>query len=358
MSCVECTSPARERLASLRAEVRRRGWLMKPTGRLVAEFVGHAVVALAGIAMLTWARTWATTAAGLALATAGSLGVATHAHGSSHYATSDRRWVNELLTYIGYPCFLQLSATYWWRKHVTIHHNRPNVVGVDEDIDLAPWFVLTPADFERTTGFGHRYYRVQTLLLPVAIAAIGFHMHVAGWKYVIASLARPSERRLVHWIDGVCLMLHIALWIALPSYFVGPSRALLTYVARIAALNVALFCVLAPAHLPAEALFLDPATEGDDFVWRQTATTVNYDGGWVARVFCAGLQYQIEHHLFPTVSHVHYPRMQPLVREFCARHGYPYRVIRWPAAIWKSLRVFATLKPMGGAAAARPERPL
>src|SRR5262249_9695630 len=155
-------------------------------------------------------------------------------------------WVNELLTYIGYPCFLQLSATYWWQKHVSIHHNHPNVVGVDDDIDLAPWFVLTDDDFARTRGLRRRYHRLQALLLPFAIGAIGFNLHVAGWRHVIGSLRDGSQRRAAHWIDCACMVLHLAIWIAAPMYFVGPTRTLVVYAVRVVALSFALFCVLAP----------------------------------------------------------------------------------------------------------------
>lgn len=340
----------RDVLSSLRAEVRRRGLLEKATGRIVAELAAHAVIAIAGIGLLIAARDPWLFALGLLTATVGSLGVATNTHGSSHYATSDRRWVNELLTYVGYPCFLQLSATYWRRKHVIVHHHHPNVAGVDDDIDLAPWFVLTVDDYRRAGALRRCYHRVQWLLVPLAIAAIGFNMHLAGWRHLLRALMSPSERRPAHWIDVACMVLHVLVWIVLPMYLVGAPRALTVYTVRIAALSVALFCVLAPAHFPIEASCLRAGSDDDDFVWRQTATTVNYSGGSLGAALCSGLQYQIEHHLFPSVSHVHYPKLQPLVREFCLVNGYPYRVLPWPEAIWKSLRVFWSFKPTVSAA--------
>ena len=59
---------------------------------------------------------------------------------------------------------------------------------------------------------------------------------------------------------------------------------------------------------------------------------------------CAGVEYQIEHHLFPTISHVYYPEVSRLVAEFCRRHGYPYRSVSWARGIWESFLTFARPK--------------
>ena len=334
-------------LALLRSEFRRRGWSDKATGRVIGELSSRATVALSGIVLMYWQPAWWSFLVGLALATAGSLGVATNTHSSSHYASSDRRWVNELLTYLGYPFFLMLSATYWHRKHVVIHHTNPNVVGVDDDIDLMPWFALTREEFERASGFRRVYYRCQWILLPLAIAVTGFQMHVAGWRHVIRTLADPTVRRTAHWIDLGCMVLHLIVWIALPAYLLDPVIAIEVYVARIVLMGFGLFAVLAPAHLPHEACFLRREAMAADFVLRQTATTVNYRSGVVARFVCSGLQYQIEHHLFPSMSHVHYPAIQPMVERFCERHGYPYRVLSWPVAVWRSLQAFWMVRDVG-----------
>ena len=56
------------------------------------------------------------------------------------------------------------------------------------------------------------------------------------------------------------------------------------------------------------------------------------------------MQYQIEHHLFPGVPHVYYPKLSPLVRRFCEENGYPYRTLGWAEAIWKSLIIFRNPK--------------
>jgi fatty acid desaturase len=83
-----------------------------------------------------------------------------------------------------------------------------------------------------------------------------------------------------------------------------------------------------------------------DYLLLQTTTTVNYRSGRLGRFFCCGADYQIEHHLFPGIAHTWYPRISPLLREFCAENGYPYRTLGWWEGIRKSLAVFVRPKPV------------
>ena len=73
---------------------------------------------------------------------------------------------------------------------------------------------------------------------------------------------------------------------------------------------------------------------------RQAATSVNFRTGFVGRLLCSGLEFQIEHHIFPNLSHVYYPQVRPLVEKLCREKGYPYRTMGWGEAIWKSYKVF------------------
>jgi fatty acid desaturase len=102
-----------------------------------------------------------------------------------------------------------------------------------------------------------------------------------------------------------------------------------------------MFAVLAPGHFPDEAIVVEKADlVEENFVLRQAATSINFRTGFFGRLICSGLEFQIEHHLFPNLSHVHYPKVSKLVEEFCHTNGYPYRTLGWGEAIWKSWKVF------------------
>lgn len=328
-------------LADLRREFGARGYGRKATGRILFELGLHLVLALGGLAVFCTFASAPVRLCGLIVSTAGSIGVGTNTHTSSHYATSDRRWVNELLAFFGYPFFLGLSASFWWRKHVVVHHPAPNVIGVDEDADLTPWLAMTDQDIDAARGALRFYYaRLQWVLLPLILAANGFSMQRSGWVYLIGCLQDGGRRKAVHWIDLGCLLLHLAVNLGVPLLFVAPATVLLVYALRITLLGYAMFAMLAPGHLPAEAARVRVDHKQADFLLLQTATTVNFYTGPIGRLICSGLEYQIEHHLFPHVSHVHYPAMSGRVRDLCRMHGLPYRSYSWDVALWKSWQIF------------------
>ena len=136
----------------LTAACRARGRYQRRTGRVVFELAWHIATFLVGLIVLVASELWLLKATGLLLVTVGLLGVGTNTHTSAHYATARARWINEALTFFGYPFFLQLSATYWWDKHNVRHHPHANVLGMDPDVDLSPWVALTALEIERHRG--------------------------------------------------------------------------------------------------------------------------------------------------------------------------------------------------------------
>lgn len=332
-------------LAQLRREFAARGWARKATARVVSEWLFHLGVAFGGMWLFLSHDSIIVRVCGMLLSTAGSMGLATNTHTSSHYATSRRRWLNELLTFLGYPMFTGVSACYWWHKHIVLHHPAPNVMGVDSDIDLTPWFARTQEEIRSKSGWLRWYYdRLQPFVFPFTIPLIVFNMQVSGWRWLLSNPGRRwhSKRR----IDFAAIALHYLVWVAVPLMFCAPANVAAFYFLRLGLLGCAMFVVLAPAHFPEEAVCLKGVDDKRDNVLLQAAATLNFRTGIVGRLICSGLQYQIEHHLFPTVSHVFYPKMAPLVKDFCLKHGIPYRSYSWDAIVWKCLRVFHAPPPI------------
>ena len=330
-------------LTALRRELTNKGFGRKPTAHVVTQLAVHVGLAVAGLILFFASDHLALKVAGMLISTAGSTGVGTNTHTSSHYATSERRWVNEALTFFGYPFFLGLSATFWWNKHVVVHHPAPNVIDVDDDADFMPWLALTDRDVGQVQGWRRLYYRhLQWWLFPIVLAGNGFNMGRAGWTFVIAGLRSDDRHKRLLWIDLASLILHLVVFVGVPALFVSLPVAAGAYVVRITLMGYALFAVLGPGHLPAEAARLSADQKDADYLLRQTATTINFNTRLVGRFVCSGLEYQIEHHLFPNISHVHYPKVAPIVRDFCRVHGLPYRSYPWPVALWKCWAVLRT----------------
>ncbi len=323
----------------LRAEIRALGLDRRRAAPILRIIALHLAVFAASVAAYIaidalWYR-----ACCLVVMSAAAIGVGTHTHTSAHHATSERRWLNATLTYLGYPLFGGFSACWWAHKHHVIHHAAPNVVGVDEDADLGPYFALTEAEVARSRGLLRVWYRLQWLVFPFALALNYVNFVAHGWAFVLGRLARGQGRRPALLLDLAMMTLHVVLSIGLPAIWLGLPGALVLHLLRYVGLGVGMFLVFAPGHFPAEAVVLGRRAGPGEFARLQIAATTNFRAGLVGRLICGGLEQQIEHHLFPNVSPVHDRRLGALVRQFCARNGLPYHEASWDRAVWRSLAV-------------------
>jgi len=332
--------------ARLRAEVRARGLDQPAPWHVIAELAFHVAVAVSGAVIYFKSELVVLRLLGMVVTTLGATGVGTNTHTSSHQATSDKRWLNELLLYFGFPLFLQLSATSWKHTHITMHHANPNVDGVDGDADLTPWLTLTEPPIARAPRHMRFYYKHQWLLVPFMIFMDGYLRQFEHWHRVIGALSDRQRRSKAHVYDALALCGHWVVWVILPSLFLPVSQVLVFHFGRLFMIGYPLFCILAPGHMPVEAVATTPDAGGADFLRLQTAATVDFYTNWYGRLLTSGLGYQLEHHLFPRVSHVRLRTLSFMVRDFCEREGLPYRSFGWPTAIWKSWMAFKHPKPV------------
>lgn len=337
--------PIPAQMATLKAELRRRGYYRPAPVRLMLEWVYNLALALGGLAGWWLLKPWWLAAAALLISTLGMGGVATLAHTAAHGAGLPWRWANALFGYLGFSFMLMISIGYWRDKHNRLHHAHPNVVGIDQDCDLMPFFAMSEADVPRVRGVRRFYYRhIQGWVFPLALTFNLFNIQRSSWSHLIARMA--NGRTASDWLDLLSLLAHIEVWIVAPCLALSPAQGILLYVLRIGLLGHFAFFVLAPAHFPAEADLVEgPAAERDLFM-RQLQGTLNFRTGLVGRLACNGLEFQIEHHLFPGICHVHYSKMAPLVRDFCLRNGYPYRCFGWGEAILKSYAAVFRPRPI------------
>lgn len=326
----------------MRLQFKELGLYAKPTYRIISELLAFLVLATVSYVLLFLSNNVLMKCVWMMLNCLSSFGVASNTHTSSHHATSRSRNVDNLLTFFGYPLFSNISATYWRNKHVKIHHAFPNVLHVDRDAEPSPWFTFNRLVLTNRSGIVLLYYKVQWLFVPFALAFNFLNFVINGWCYVARKLM-SHERRLIFLWDGLLLVLHVLLWLVLPLAFFPMDEVFLLIFLRYAIIGYLMFIFFAPAHFPEEAPFVKQAENGD-FLLHVTTTTLNFKPGPVGRLISAGLEYQIEHHLFPTISHVHYPTVSKYLKAHCHKFGYPYRELSWYQAIIKSLKVFKNLK--------------
>jgi linoleoyl-CoA desaturase len=247
-------------------------------------------------------------------------------HDGGHRAYSNRRWINKLMALS--LDLLGGSSYIWARKHNSIHHSYANITGHDDDIDVGLLARLSP--HQRRLKFHrlqHFYLWALYGLLPIkwqfyddframVTGCIGEHQFV-----------QPKGWDLVTFIGGKAVFFSLALVIPLLLHPV--SAVLLFYVTASVVQGVVLSVVFQLAHCVEEAAFPLPRRDTGrmEATWaaHQVETTVDFArGSRLLSWFIGGLNFQIEHHLFPQICHVHYPALSLLVEQTCKEYGLRY----------------------------------
>jgi fatty acid desaturase len=142
------------------------------------------------------------------------------------------------------------------------------------------------------------------------------------------------------------MIAHWVIWTIIPIFIFGFANVAIFFMVQMFIMSYIMYALFAPAHYPAEAIQISREAMRDDYLMLQTATAVNFTTGPVGRLLCGGVEYQIEHHLFPWVSTTRYPELSVLVKKFCDDHGYPYRSQSWARGLWTAYLTLWSPKPI------------
>ena len=273
-------------------------------------------------------------------------------HDASHKAYSDRPWLNRLMAM---SVDMVGGSSYVWRwKHVVFHHMYVNVAGHDTDIELGVFGRLCPQQPWRAPYRWQQWY-----LWPLyGVMTIKWHFYDDYRDVILGRMGanpfpRPRGWDLAVFVGGKLVFLALAFGIPLlfhPFWVVA-----LFYVITAAVTGVVLAVVFQLAHAVEEAHFPlpEPGTSRITMPWavHQVETTVDFArGNRLVSWLVGGLNFQIEHHLFPTLSHVNYPAIAGIVESTCREFGVPYAANKsFGSAVASHFR---WLKRMGAAASA------
>jgi linoleoyl-CoA desaturase len=273
-------------------------------------------------------------------------------HDGGHRAYSDRPGVNTLLAMTLDKVGGSSYARRW--KHAAFHHMYVNVHAHDTDIELGIFGRLAPEQPHRALYRWQQWY-----LWPLyGVMVIKWHFYddfrdVLTGRMGVNPFPRPRGWDLVVFMGGKLVFLTLAFGIPL---LLHPFWAVaLFYAVTVAVTGVVLSVVFQLAHAVEEARFPmpEPGTTRMVEAWavHQVGSTVDFARedrlvSWLV----GGLNFQIEHHLFPTLSHVNYPAIAGVVEATCKEYGVPYAAnATFSGAV---ISHFRWLKRMGRAEAA------
>jgi linoleoyl-CoA desaturase len=247
-------------------------------------------------------------------------------HDGGHQAYSRSRWINALMAMT-----LELlgGSTYLWRwKHGVFHHAHVNITGHDTDIDLGILARLTPHQRRRAFHrWQHLYLWVFYGLLVIKWQLIGDFRKVITGRMGSRPFPRPKGGDLAGFVAGKAVFFTLAFGIPLYVHSVGAVLVYYTVTGLVAGILLSL--VFQVAHCVEEAAFPVPdANTGrmeQGWAIHQVETTADFArGSRLITWLVGGLNFQIEHHLFPRISHANYPALSMLVEATCRDFGVRY----------------------------------
>lgn len=293
--------------SSLLHTVRNLGLLGRRTGFYWGVFAALVLITVGlGVAFVLLGDSW------YQLIIAGVLGIiltqfAFLAHEASHRQVFESGPANDRAGRILANLFVGISYAWWMTKH-SRHHANPNVVGKDPDIepDVIRFNEKDAAEVNWLTSF---ITRKQGYLFFPLLTLEGINLHIHGFKTVFGK-GRVDKR----WLEITMLTTRIVLYFAVIFYFLPLGMAFAFIGVQMAVFGVYMGASFAPNHKGMPQL---PHESKVDFLRRQVLTSRNIRGGTFMDTFMGGLNYQVEHHLFPNMARPHLKKAQEITKEYC-----------------------------------------
>ena len=247
-------------------------------------------------------------------------------HDACHDSYSSKKWVNGVLSLTMNA--MGSCAFFWKQKHNIIHHTYTNIEGADDDIAQTKYLRQSPTQKWLPV---HRY---QHIYLTIAYSLMVFMW--LGFndfkKYFAKKINRTplqpmsTGEHITFWVSK---LLYVVFYILIPVYFVGWLPWLIGYVTMGIVIGIVLSYTFQLAHAVEgpefESVGIDDKKIESEWAVHQVRTTANFaPKNKIVSWFIGGLNYQIEHHLFPRISHIHYPGISGIIKEHCQRYGLPY----------------------------------
>jgi linoleoyl-CoA desaturase len=247
-------------------------------------------------------------------------------HDACHGSYSSKKWVNDTLGLTLNA--LGGNAFFWKQKHNVLHHTYTNISGLDDDIAQSKLLRQSPAqEWKPIHQYQHIYLPVAySLTLFMWVCARDFKKYFTRKIHNTTLQPMNTKEHITFWISKV---LYALFYMVIPIVAVGFWAWLAGFAVMGLTAGIVLSYVFQLAHAVEgpefDAVGIEDKMIENEWAVHQVRTTCNFSpGSKIINWYVGGLNYQIEHHLFPRISHVHYPEISPIVREHCERFNVPY----------------------------------
>ncbi|WP_242504118.1 fatty acid desaturase family protein [Promicromonospora panici] len=238
------------------------------------------------------------------------------AHEASHRQVFESGPRNDRVGRLLANAVVGISYSWWMNKH-TRHHANPNRVGKDPDIENDT-IAFTEDGAREQRGLKRWINRYQGWLFFPLLTLEGVNLHITSIRSLFHG---PPETLRTRIRELVTITVRLSAYVAILFWALPPGMAFAFLGVQMAVFGVYMGASFAPNH---KGMAIIPADSRMDFLSKQVLTSRNIRGGWFMNILMGGLNFQIEHHLFPSMPRPHLIRTAEIVREHCAHLGIPY----------------------------------
>jgi len=239
--------------------------------------------------------------------------VALVGHDAGHLAIFRTMRANWLLGWVCWSLVLGIGFWYWYDRH-NRHHANTNDLASDPDLQWAGLVAYTDDALHTRPRRMRWLIRHQALLGPIYTLGLAFAFRAESWVFAIRQLQGRRQK-----IELALVASSLIVWIA-PAVWLGWAWVATFLVGQVLA-GLYLALAIAPNH---KGMPTWPAEEPLSFLGRQVLSSRNILPHPITDFVFGGLNYQIEHHLFPNMPRVHFGQARAIVQPFCRERGLPY----------------------------------
>jgi fatty acid desaturase len=233
------------------------------------------------------------------------------AHEASHRQVFRNNKANDWMGLLLANLFAGLSYGFWLRKH-NKHHQRPNQIGEDPDIAIRVLSFTTESK-ESKRGIERWFSDRQGYLFPLLLLFTGFDLLLDSF----AGLVRKDRKLSLRLLEFSLMMIRQLTPYVVFAILFGPIWGLALWFVMMMAFGFFMGAAFAPNH---KGMPLVPKEAKLDFFSRQVLTSRNIRGSWLKDNLMGGLNYQVEHHLFPSMARPNLRKAHEIVVEYCRKH--------------------------------------
>lgn len=250
-------------------------------------------------------------------------------HDGNHGSYSTKSWLNK---FMGGSIYILAGNVYNWQvQHNVLHHTYTNIHGHDEDLEAGRIMRFTQqAEWRRFHKFQHYYSVFLYGLLTFNWAITTDFLQMKRYLKRKLSYGEAKSSKFLWTTLIITKVIYFSIWLVIPMILgITWWKVLLGFLVMHYTAGVILSVVFQLAHVVEDIAYPEPNDVGEmENTWaiHQLFTTANFaPKNWLVNYYTGGLNHQVEHHLFPNISHIHYDKISKIVKETAHEFDLPYQ---------------------------------